>query len=163
MKTNELEKMLLLDQSGEISARGRKRLESLLAADPAARMHAEELENLRNAWRQATADTPLSSPSVLQRIRQAASNQGHKRKTARLIRFQLPAVELAAAAAAMIALGTSLYLTLWSPKDTPSARMAEMDPVDLQIEAALEAIDNSMLALLDISADEVDPTTGNDS
>jgi len=163
MKTNEIEKMLLLNQSGELSARARERLESLLAADPAARMQAEEQETLRNAWRQATADTPLSSPSVLQRIRQAASNQGHKRKTARLIRFRLPAVGIAAAAAAMIALGASLYLPLRSPGDTPSARMAEMDPVDLQIEAALEVIDNSMLALLEISPDEVDPPSGNES
>ncbi len=161
MKTNEIGKLLLLNQSGELSARDRERLESMLATNPSAREQAEELETLRNAWQQATADTPFPSPSVLQRIRRAAADQARTRSTPALIWFRLPAVGIAAAAAAMIALGASLYLTLWSPKVAPSARIAEMDPVDLQIEAALEAIDASMLALLDVPTDDLLP--GNDS
>jgi len=70
MKINEIDKLLLLSQSGELSARNRKRLELMLAADPSARKKAEELDNLRDVWQQATADTPFPSPSVLQGIRQ---------------------------------------------------------------------------------------------
>jgi len=79
-----------------------------------------------------------------------------------LIWFRLPAVGFAAAAAAaLIALGASLTLTLWSPNAAPPTRVVVVDPVDLQIEAALEAIDTSMLALLDVPTDDALP--GNDS
>jgi len=161
MTTNEITRMLLLGQSGELSEIDQKRLETMLAADASAREQAEELEKLRDTWHQATVATPLPSPSVLQRIRQAAADQAHRGETAPLIWFRLPAFRMVAAAAAMIALGASLYLTRWSPNASSSTRMAEMDLVDLQIEAALEAIDTSMLALLDDPTDDVLP--GNDS
>ncbi len=162
MKTpNEIEKMLYLSQSGELSANGQERLSVLLATDPSVREQAEDQENLRKTWQQATAGTPPPSPYVLERIRRAADDQAHKSDIPALIWFRLPALGIAAAAAAMIALGASLYLPRWSPKSTPSARMAEMDPVDLQIEAALEAIDNVMMALLKDPTD--DDLPGNDS
>jgi len=158
MKINEIDKLLLLSQSGELSARNRKRLELMLAADPSARKKAEELDNLRDVWQQATADTPFPSPSVLQGIRQAAAVEARKRDMPALIWFRLPAVGFAAA---LIALGASLTLTLWSPNAAPPTRVVVVDPVDLQIEAALEAIDTSMLALLDVPTDDALP--GNDS
>jgi anti-sigma factor RsiW len=164
MKTpSKIHKMLLLNQSGELSDKDRQHLAALQATDPSIRKQAQELETLRTAWQQATADTPLPSPSVLLHIRQTAARQGRARKDAPLLWFRWPAVGIAAAAAAMIAIGASLYLAPWAPKATQPSQIAETDPVDLQIEAALEAIDSSMLALLDVQPEDTEFLPGNDS
>lgn len=165
MKINELEKMLLRRQSGELSTPDQKRLEAVLASDPAAREDARKLDALRDTWQQATAATPLPGPASMLRIRQAAENaRNHAGKAGRLIPFPLQPVGIAmAAAAAAMVLGATLFLARWSPTASNESKIAELSPVDSEIEAALEAIDNSMLALLDVPADDVEALLGNDS
>jgi len=164
MKTNDFEKQLLLQQSGELSARARKRLEAMLAADPGCREEARKLDALRDTWQQATAATPLPGPSVMQRIRQAAeSGRNRGGRTARLLPFRLPPFGIAVAAAAAIALSASVFLTVWEPTASAPSQLAGLAPVDAEIEAALEAFDTSMLALLYVPSDDVEALLGNDS
>lgn len=165
MKTNELEKLLLLSQSGELSAQDQKRLEAMLAADPASREQARKLDALRDAWQQATAATPLPGPAIMQHIRQAAeSGKNLGGNKGRLIPFPLQPFGIAmAAAAAAIALGATLFITLWSPGPSDTNQLAGLDPIDTAIEAALEAIDRSMMALLDVPANDVEALLDNDS
>ena len=164
-KQNDLEKQLFLRQSGELSSQDQKRLEAMLAVEPASREQARKLDALRNAWQQATAETPLPGPAIMQRIRQAAeSTQNRGGRTAQLIPFRLPPFGIAmAAAAAAIAIGATLFLTVWSPTVSEPNQLAGLDPVDTAIEAALEAIDTSMLALLDEPSDDYEELLSNDS
>ncbi len=165
MKTNELERMLLLRQSGELSAQDQKRLDTLLATDPAYREQARKLDAIRAAWQQATAATPLPDPATMQRIRQAAETARNRSGSqGRLIHFPLQPFGIAmAAAVAAIALGATLFLARWSPTASGPSQMAGLSPVETEIEAALEAIDNTMLALLDVPVDDVEALLDNDS
>lgn len=166
MKTNELEKMLLLRQSSELSSQERKRLDAMLAADPASREEARKVDALRDAWQKATEETPLPSPSVMQRIRQAAEagKNSASGTTGRLIPFALQPFGIAmAAAAAVLALSSTLILTILPKTESKPDRIAAADPIDTAIEAALEAIDTSMLVLLDEPSDEYEALLSNDS
>lgn len=164
-KPNDVGILLLLRQSGELSSQDRKRLEALLAADPASREQARKLDALRDAWQQATEENPLPSPSVMQHIRQAAGiAQPRGGRTAQLIHFRLPPFGIAmVAAAAVLALCVTLFLAVWSPTVSEPNKLAGLDPIDTAIEAALEAIDTSMLALLDEPAEDYETLPSNDS
>ncbi len=157
--------MLLLRQSGELSSQDRKLLEATLAAEPTFREEARKMDALRDAWQQATEDAPLPSPSVTQRIRQAAEiAQPRGGRIAQLIHFRLPPFGIAiAAAAAVLALCATLFLAVWSPTVSEPNNLAGLDPIDTAIEAALEAIDTSILALLDDTSDDYEALLSNDS
>ena len=94
MNTKQLERLLLLEQSGELSAAQRRALDAELAANPAARRFRDQLRALAGAVPPAAGPAPDAAARIAARLRQ-------KPKPA--FAFQ-PAWKPALAAAAALAL-----------------------------------------------------------
>jgi anti-sigma factor RsiW len=121
MNNREIEKLLLLKQSGEISARQTKHLEKALANQPDQRAKAQELEALTALWADTTAATPLPRLTVMQQIQHQAATSCRQPRRALLsnvLAFPLPRLAPVWAAAAIM-ISTSLFVVVYTLRPEP--------------------------------------------
>ncbi len=156
MKTTKLEHDLLLSESGELSARRRKRLDAAIAASPELQERVRTMKALRTLWKDVSATTPLPTDDRMRRIhREITSTRQRRRKGSTVLPFRLPFLlplrVPAIAAAAALLLATGLYLAIAPPRHAIPIAIANPSATDLdsRIEDVLDDIDASLLTLLD--------------
>ncbi len=157
-----IEKLLLLADSGEISGHQRRRLQAALSKHPEWRERERELHQLKTAW---TSFGEAGNPSdeVVQRIRQEAErlcatdpqkkSPDHCRTPPRvsgLIPFW-PYRPALAAAAGIILAATLLAMTIVFSHRTGTSSGG--DDLDQRIADTIGEIDRSLLTLLDSLTD----------
>ncbi len=156
MKTTKLEHDLLLSESGELSARRRKRLDAAIAASPELQERVRILKAWRTLWKDVSATTPLPADDRMRRIHHAiTSTRQEQHKGATVLPFLLPfrrplrVSAIAAAAALFLAIG--LYLAIAPPRHPIPIAIADasVNDLDARIEDVLDDIDASLLTLLD--------------
>ena len=156
MKTTRLEHDLLLSESGELSARRRKRLDAAIAASPGLQATLREMKALRALWKDVSATTPLPAEDHMRRIhREITSTRQERRKASTVLPFRLPLRMPAIAAAAALFLAIGLYLAIAPPRHARPIAIADSSVTDLdsRIEDVLDDIDTSLLTLLDSLAE----------
>lgn len=139
MNPSQLEQLLLLEQSGELSPKQRRQLDAALAAAPAARQSRDQLRSLANAL-----PVPQPAPDAAARI------------AARLAQAPKPAFApawksaLAAAAALALLLGVRSYhgapSTPASSATTEIAAAAEVEWTD-PLDAEFTELETLLLAI----------------
>jgi ferric-dicitrate binding protein FerR (iron transport regulator) len=163
MKTKECLEKLLRQQSGELSPQELEALEHQIKTNPEWRDAEQQLTAIREAWHQIAGQTPAPSAHVMATIHARARTATQQHARGRLIPFSMPMVRVALIAAlAVAAVGITLFISR-PPAPTRRSEQAQLTPVAIEIGAALEAFDNSMLALLDGPSDESDLIDDNDS
>ncbi len=98
MERTELERKILLAETGELTPKEAWQVDAALAADPAARAWRDDVRRLQALAGEALPQR-APSPAVMARIRDCAAEQ--VRATGRVFWFRRPAVEALAGAAAL--------------------------------------------------------------
>ncbi len=148
MNKDEREQEILLELSGELSARRKRRLERILARSEEGRAFRDETKRLTDLSRAALADEG-PAPSVVVRIMDEARKDSHT-KPAPITFLPRPVY----AVAATLVLGFSLWLVIQRPPPS-GTEVAEHEPKTLveipawddDIDSQLEALDELLLAM----------------
>jgi hypothetical protein len=129
MKCEATKNLVLLDQSGELSAFGRRRLARHLAACPDCRQFRDELARITTATRSAAEDTV--SAVTLERIRVAARKAGSRSEEIRFRPSRQPWTEMWQPALLYSTLGVALaigFVLIMRPYFHPGADLAAVRP-----------------------------------
>lgn len=139
MERDRVYEMILLADAGELDNADRAELDAALAADPELADYARDLGRLRDLTVSSAPEGP--SEAVLQRISEAAQPR-------RVIAFPVPAMQWAAAAAAVVLIVAGAGFLVLGP---PEAEMVAPSGALAQAERA-----ESMTAIISIVSDEED-------
>ncbi len=160
MHHKRLEYDLLLLRSGELSARRKDRLVQALARDPALRARAAELDALAALWRELQRHDAAPPPATLhRRLRNAAATQvpacpGWRGGSG--VPYWKPGLALAAGLCLLLASA----VVLRRPAAPVDFARVPIEDLDAEIADTLDAIDGTLLSLMDAlaSGDPVAPT-----
>ncbi|HAS84070.1 MAG TPA: hypothetical protein DCS43_15665 [Verrucomicrobia bacterium] len=152
MKTNDVNKLILLHDSGELTPRQQKALEKHLHEHPGIQTSLTQMEILQQSWKASVASDRGPSDAVLQNIHQYASQHqpSSQRRRGRLLLLQHALPRLTAiAAAVMMMISAAVLILRQSPTVMGIDTVAvPMDVSDKRLDAALGDIDASMLDLI---------------
>lgn len=157
MNNKQIEKLLLLRESGEITNHDQKRLVLALAGSKELLNMERDVKALQFLWKEAAADAPLPSDAVMERIRREVANTLHPQHPATFIlRFPLPR-HAAACAAAMLILAAGLLVTWRLTTAEQHSDFAAVDALDASILKTLDEIDASLHTALSCLSDNGNP------
>lgn len=147
MNTNDIETLVLLRQSGEITPADRDRLDAAVAADPAFAALVARLDRMTALARTPAGDTALPSfvrERILHEARTVARQTG--RKAEREHRWSL-GMRLAVAAGLALVLGLPVFWFAGATTRTPQVVLANAGSVPVSAPADLD--DNALAAIID--------------
>ncbi len=161
MKHHDIDHLILLQDSGELTPRQQEVLEKRLLENPGTPSGHPSIEHLQQAWKAAVAADHGPSDAVLRNIRQfAIQHHPGQRRRGRLLLLQALPRLTAIAAAALLMVSAAVLMLRQSPAVIAiDTTVIAMDVGDEQLDAALGDIDASVNELIDNFVEYENPAT----